>query len=103
MAINRFDLSSMDNIVEAVSRELLTVQNNIILQQLNDMIKEGILIIESTQPVLVQMAQTYEVEVRQAIRLTFRGAEEFQNLKDENQQLKEQLQSVKSILRGTND
>jgi len=74
-------------------------QENIILGQLNDLIKRGLLVIESTQPTLVQDPDSTKILLRQSVKLTLKDIEYIQSLEEENKKLKEKLLSIETALK----
>lgn len=90
--MNYFD--SMSNVINDLSIQ----SQNIILEQLDDLIKRNILIIEQTQPVLIQDFQTNKVKISQAIKLTVKDIDYIKQLEKENKELKDKLTQLADIV-----
>lgn len=86
-----------DSIKEAMT-DLLRQQETILLEQLGDLVKRGLLVIESTQPVIVQSQSVHKLELRQAVRLVLKDKEFIQELERENAELKRRLATINSAV-----
>lgn len=83
--------------ISKVLDEFVKEQEHIILDQLNDLIKRGLLVIESTKPTLVQNADSDKISVQQSIRLTLKDIDYIEKLEKENQELKEKIMKLADI------
>lgn len=79
-----------------VMLEMLRQKEVIIMEQLNELLSRKLLVIEQTEPVLVQTFENGEnkVELRQGVRLVLKDQEYIEQLEKENEQLKKRLQEM---------
>ena len=70
----------------------------IILDQLGDMLKRGLLIVESTQPVLIKDEFSDKITLKQSIRLTLRDKEYIEKLEKENAEYKDLIERLNKAL-----
>tara|TARA_R110000868_G_scaffold82953_1_gene233988 strand:+ start:219 stop:491 length:273 start_codon:yes stop_codon:yes gene_type:complete len=73
-------------------------QESIILDQLNDLVKRGLLVVESTQPVLVRNYNQDKITVQQSIRLTLKDKEYIEKLEKENSEYKDLIERLNKAL-----
>lgn len=90
---------------ESLNSALLEVNKqteSIILSQLNELISRGLLVIESTQPVLVadydlyhngtfNRDKPYNIRLQQMVKLKLKDQEYIEKLEKENEELKKQV------------
>lgn len=84
---------SMSDVINDLNKQ----SQNIILEQLDDLIKRNILVIEQTQPVLIQDFDTHKIKINQAIKLTVKDIDYIKQLEKENQELKNKLMQLADI------
>ncbi len=87
---------SEGNYVQSAIRNLLEQKESIVLEQLNELIKSNVLIVEQSEATLVQHPDRHEVTLAQSVRLTFRGAEALKELREENDRLKAKLAEIRA-------
>jgi len=79
--------------------DLFKQKEAILLEQLNDLVTKGLLVIEETKPVLVQDSDTPKIILRQAVRLALKDKEYIQKLETENAELKAKLEAIKQTFK----
>lgn len=84
---------SVDELRNTVER-LAQQKEKMILDQLDDLVKEGLLVIEQGPMSLVQMAHNNEMIVAQEVKIVLRDKEYIQSLKDEIEALKRVLKNI---------
>jgi len=87
------------SIVRNVLLDAARMKDNLILAQLNDLIQTGVLLIETTEPVLVTEPYENKVSLRQAIRLTFKGADVLAALQKENEDLRRRITTIEDAVK----
>lgn len=86
--------------MRVIMDDLYRQQEAIINDQLGDLIKKGILIVEMTNPVLVKNPfDQYKVELRQGLRVTIKEKEYIQKIEKENLDLREKLNKVQELVK----
>lgn len=92
--------TSTDHYAKELAKESAKQTESIILEQLNDFISRGLIIIEKTQPVLtteIDQNNNYQVRLNQSCRLVLKDKEYIEKLEKENQELKELISKIKEI------
>lgn len=91
----------IDQMRHELMTDLLKQKESIVLEQLNELISRGILVVEETQPVLVRDAYPFtssgepsRVRLQQSVRLTFKGHEYVERLEKENADLRRRLEVI---------
>lgn len=92
--------NNVNSFINNIGRDLLEQQEAIILEQLNDLIKDGVLVIQKTQPVITMShkydSDKYEVTISEAVKLSYIGKEKMDELQTENTKLKEEVRLLKA-------
>ena len=87
---------------EEMMRALLAQQQATILLQLSSLLEDGVICIESSEPVLIQTTNhktlKHEIKLEQAVKLTYKGKEVIESLKAENEMLNKRLQKIHDAL-----
>jgi len=65
------------------------------LQQLGDLVKRGLLVVEETQPVLIQSDYPGHFTLQKAVRLKLRHQEYIEHLEVQNEQLRNEIRRMK--------
>ena len=86
---------SMTKVIEDIQEKMASATDNMILQQLNEFISRGLIVVEVTQPVLVRSADAASVQLCQGIRLVLKDQEYIEQLERQNATLKEHLDNIK--------
>ena len=81
-AIDEFMLST-------ITKDLMQQKEDIILEQLNELVSRGLLVVESTRPVLVQDSRfdlnaPYKITLQQKVKLVLKDQEYIKKLEKEN-------------------
>lgn len=86
---------------QRVLQDLLAQKEAILMGQLSSLVRDGVLMIEETEPVLVQETDPLDpislpkVTLRQAVRLTFRGEEVLNEYREKVRVLEEKLEAIR--------
>jgi len=86
----------MEDVIPEIERQ----KEALLLEQLNELVKRNLLVIEQTQPILVRDECSDGVVLRQSVRLVLKDQEYIQQLEKENKELKEYKEKVKGLLNG---
>lgn len=86
-----------NTVVESVLRDLAYQKDQIIVDQLGDLLEKGLLVIESTQPVLVQEQDKNKLTLKQSVRLVLKDKEYIERLEKENAELTAKLKAFMEI------
>lgn len=82
--------------VNDILQDLARQKDQLIIDQLGDLLQRGLLVIESTQPVLVESYDPShnknKIELKQSVKLVLKDKEYIERLEKENAELKAQLQ-----------
>jgi ribosome-binding factor A len=88
----------LERYAEGLLKDLADQKEVIIFQQLNNLVKDGILQIEQTEAVIVQDACTNSLKLQQAVRLTFHAEEVVENYRRKVERLVKKINSLQDIL-----
>lgn len=94
-----FNHDSLYSIVQEVSRQLEQKKDNAILEQLNDFISRGLIVIESTQPILTRESDSYKIVVSQQVKLTLKDKEYIEKLEEENKRLNQLVSNIQEYFK----
>jgi len=81
-----------------IAREVAKQTEAEILTQLNDLVSRGLLILERTEPVLVE-EDNHKFTVRMKVKLTLKDKEYIEKLETENKELRKKLENTRNIIR----
>ena len=87
------------SILRNVLLDAARAKDELILAQLNDLIQTGVLSIQTTEPVLVSDPFENKVSLKQAVRLTFEGADVLAALQKENEDLRRRMTIIEDALK----
>lgn len=90
--------SSPNSLVAEVSREAAKQTESLIMEQLNELISRGLLVIEMTKPMIVHDQNTAKICLHQGVRLLLKDQEYVEKLENENRAMKEQLEQINKAL-----
>lgn len=79
--------------------EMAKQEESILIEQLSDLINDGVIVIHRLQPVLTKTETTdgkVILKMESAVRLTFKGREEMDKLKDRIELLEELLRQERN-------
>lgn len=93
-------MNDMNSIVKELAHDIHAATEKEILDQLNDFVSRGLIVIEMTQPVLVQDWNSHVIKVSQKVKLTLKDKEYIEKLEKENQEMKDLLEAIKHALPG---
>lgn len=69
----------------------------VVLAQLNDFISRGLIVLESTGPLLTRSSDSDKIEMRYACNLVLKDKEYILKLEKENKEMKELLEKLKAV------
>lgn len=94
------NLSDTNNYISLITRELLKQKEAILSEQLCELIKRDLIVIEETQPVVVRTEGLNgpEFKLQQSVRLVPKEFDYIKKLEAENKELKEKLDKIKQLL-----
>jgi hypothetical protein len=84
-----------------ILKDVLVQKESLVLEQLSDLVKRGLLVIEQSEPVLVQDLYADKLVLKQAVRLSLKDKEYIEKLEAENTALKEQLLKIQEAVTKT--
>lgn len=85
--------------LNTIINDIMQQEENLILTQLDDLIKRGILVVERGPATLVEDLISASIQLRQTITLTVKDKEYIEKLEQENHELKNQLAMIGTLLR----
>lgn len=91
-------MTDMQTVVKEIARDIHQATEKAMLDQLNDFVKRGLIVVEMTQPVLVQDLHTPEIRIQQYVKLTLKDKEYIEKLEKENQEMKDLLGAIEHAL-----
>lgn len=97
-----FDLihNSMDSMVIYMRREMMAQKESILSEQLNSLVKDGVILYEETEPVFVEDNTDVlnpKIRLLQKVQLKFRGEEVLNEYREKVKILEEKLATLKRI------
>ena len=94
---------SLYSYTDKLQHEFMRQEERILLDQLGDLLSRGLLVIESTSPVLIQTDRPdggYNLKLERSVRLTLKDMEYIKKIEDENQELKARLKHIEAAMAG---
>jgi len=92
------------DIYMGIRRDLLQQKETILMTQLSNLVREGVLLIEETETVLVQdfnptdpLSQP-KITLRQAVRLTWRGEEVLESYRKKVERMEKAINELREAL-----
>lgn len=92
-----FNMSSSLDLAGQLAKEVAKEQERVILDQLNELISRGLLVVESTQPILVQDPYSAKVTVQQSCKLLLKDQEYIQKLETRVEELEHILKALSDV------
>lgn len=87
---------SMNNDYLSIMVEKIAKQKEaLILEQINDLVKRNLLVVEMGEMILIQDPDKHEIQLRQQIRLTLKDKEYIEKLEEENTLLKSEINNLR--------
>lgn len=93
----------MQSVVKELYRDIHEATEKGVLDQLNDFVKRGLIVVEMTQPVLVQDMHSTEIKIQQYVKLTLKDKEYIEKLEKENQEMKDLLETIETNWKDTKE
>jgi len=91
-------INTIDSLTQKICYDLARQQEAILQEQLGDLVSRGLLVVESTEPVLIREPYSDKIKIAQSIKLTLKDKEYILKLEEENKILKEQLETIKNVI-----
>ena len=94
-------MSNQYNDIRSVITDVMKQQESIILDQLSDLVNRGLLVLETTQPLLTSRTDeygNYKIELNQYCKLKLKDQDYIEKLEKENKILKEYLDKIKEFV-----
>lgn len=102
-----FNVTTSNNIIKDLSKQIAEQEEAFILEQLNELIKRDLIVIEKHAPIITQKrslnTNSVELEVTSMIRLVPKEFEYIKKIEEENKVLKERLKNLKELFNETNN
>lgn len=98
MAINLLDTLGANSLVSKVAEELNKNTENAVLEELNELVSRGILVLHRGPTVVVQDPFSNKIEIRQKVRVVLSNQEYVERLESENKKMKNILDLVNQCL-----
>lgn len=94
-----------DSLVNKVTKDLLKQKENLLMEQLNDFVSRGLIVIEETAPSFIKEddlldPSSYKITLRQTVRLVLKDKEYIEKLEAENKELKESVKQLEANIKG---
>jgi len=96
-------ISHMSDLASEVLTKATKHQEAIILEQLNELVSRGLLVIEQGPQTLVTSRSSqgdYVLDIKQSCRLLLKDQEYLEALEKENKELKEKLATIKGAIKN---
>lgn len=93
-----YNFESAENFIQKFSKDIIKSTENLFLDQLNEFVSRGLIIVEITEPVLCQSVTTDKIEIRQSCRLLLKDQEYIKKLEAENSALLKQLNKIQEAI-----
>lgn len=84
--------------IQETLKDLVSQKESIVLAQIEQLIKDGVLVIEESEAFIFQDQFSNKLQYRQSIKIFSKEQEVIEALKKENAELKERINSVQGIL-----
>ena len=93
--MNHFIPNELSSYVADMERGVETI----ILEQLGELVKRGLIVVERSSPTLVEyrLGEPYKFEIRTGVRLVPKEFEYIKKLEEENEKLKKAIKAIQSI------
>lgn len=93
-----FNINTEQSLVEKVARESARVTEESILDQLNELVSRGLLLIEETKPTLHRSVDSNKISIEKSIRLVLKDQEYIENLESKVKNLEESLEKYHKLV-----
>jgi uncharacterized protein with von Willebrand factor type A (vWA) domain len=88
----------IERYAEKLMEDLMEQKEAIIFDQLKNLIRDGVLIIKQTEPVLIQDFYTQEIKLSQAVKLTFNAEEALESYRKQVSELRSKIEQIQAII-----
>lgn len=88
-----------NTILRNVLLDSARAKDDLIIAQLNDLVRSGVIMVESTEPTLIHEPLENKVALRQSVRLTFKGADVLAALQKENEDLRRRITTIEDAVK----
>lgn len=101
--MSRYTMTDMGMVVKELARDIHEATEKAMLEQLNDFVSRGLIVVEMTQPILIQDMYSPEIRISQQVKLTLKDKEYILKLEKENQEMKDLLEAIDHALPRRNN
>lgn len=92
-----FNINTGQSLVEKVARESARATEESILDQLNELVSRGLLLVEETKPTLYRSVDSSKITIEKSIRLVLKDQEYIENLESKVKNLEERLEKYDKL------
>lgn len=92
-----------DKFVMDALKEIAEQRETLVMEQLNELISRGLLVVEQGPMSLMQDLVSTKILVAQQVRLVLKDQEYIQKLEVENKSLKQRLDAIANAVGGSNE
>ena len=98
-AINQSAFMGLSHeMIKEIQTKMASATESTILQQINDFISRGLIVVEVMEPLMMLEPDSDQVVIRQSVRLVLKDKEYVEKLEVENKELKEKIKAIKDSL-----
>lgn len=90
----------LHNTASKLIDEVAKKEQELLLEQLGDLVKSGLLVVERGERLLTMEENSCQVRISQTVRFKLRDQELIKRLRDENDDLRHQLEVIGNAIRG---
>lgn len=99
MNFRDYGMNTANDVVREIANDIRVSTEKVILEQLNDFISRGLIVIESTQPILVQDPTSASLKIVQHVKLTLKDKEYIVKLEEENKRLNQLVSNLEEYFK----
>ncbi|HLD91227.1 MAG TPA: hypothetical protein VI911_09470 [Patescibacteria group bacterium] len=96
-------MSYTEHLARQLVEEAMKTEQSLILEQLTDLVSRNLLVIESTQPVIIQDCCSNKLTIQKKIKLTLKDKEYILKLEEENKELRSIIKNLTISLTNYKD
>lgn len=101
-----YEMNSMQAVIKEISRDISAQKEKLILDQLGELVKSGVLVVEQGPEMIVQESDIGSFDrvpkfvLRSQVRFKLRNEEVLKELREENSRLRERLKAIAGAMEG---